>query len=81
MMGFFSNLQLETSTFKISSKIKNINPEIKIFNSYVLIKNINQFDLSDKFVIFSGIGNASSFKETLVSNNFNITKEIIFRSS
>ena len=63
---------------EISSRIKNINPEIEIFNSYVLIKNINKFDLSDKFIIFSGIGNASSFKETLVSNNFNITKEIIF---
>ena len=63
---------------EISLRIKNINPEIEIFNSYVLIKNINQFDLSDKFVIFSGIGNAYSFKETLVNNNFNITKEIIF---
>ena len=63
---------------EIYSKIKNINPEIEIFNSYVLIKNINQFDLSDKFVIFSGIGNAYSFKETLLDNNFNITKEIIF---
>ena len=63
---------------EISSKIKNINPEIEIFNSYVLIKNINKFDLSNKFIIFSGIGNAYSFKETLVNNNFNITKEIIF---
>ena len=63
---------------EISSRIKNINPEIETFNSYVLIKNINQFDLSNKFIIFSGIGNASSFKETLVNNNFNITKEIIF---
>jgi len=63
---------------EISSRIKNINPEIEIFNSYVSIKNINKFDLSDKFIIFSGIGNASSFKETLVNNNFNINKEIIF---
>ena len=39
---------------------------------------MDKFDLSDKFIIFSGIGNASSFKETLVNNNFNITKEIIF---
>jgi tetraacyldisaccharide 4'-kinase len=62
----------------ISSRIKNINPEIEIFNSYISIKNINKFDLSDKFIIFSGIGNSSSFKETLVNNNFNITKEIFF---
>ena len=63
---------------EISSIIKNINPEIEIFNSYVFIKNINQFNLLDKFVIFSGIGNASSFKDSLINNNFNIIKEIIF---
>ena len=63
---------------EIYSKIKNINPKIEIFNSYVFIKNINQFSLSNKFIIFSGIGNASSFKETLINNNFNVTKEIIF---
>ena len=60
------------------SEIKNINPKIEIFNSYVFIKNKNQFNLSNKFIIFSGIGNASSFKETLINNNFNIFKEIIF---
>ena len=63
---------------EIYSKIKKINPKIEIFNSYVFIKNINQFNLSDNFIIFSGIGNASSFKETLINNNFNVTKEIIF---
>ena len=66
------------NTSEICSKIKKINPNIEIFNSYVIIKNINQFNLSDKFIIFSGIGNASSFKDTLINNNFNITKEIIF---
>ena len=77
--GVFLKSSIKNFDFsEIYSKIKNINPKIEIFNSYVFIKNINQFNLSDKFIIFSGIGNAYSFKDTLINNNFNITKEIIF---
>ena len=30
------------------------------------------------YLIFSGIGNPSSFKEILIKNNFNIIEKIIF---
>tara|TARA_Y100000768_G_scaffold378051_1_gene352008 strand:- start:697 stop:1650 length:954 start_codon:yes stop_codon:yes gene_type:complete len=75
---FIKFIEKDTNLEKIYSTIKNINPEIKIFNSLVQIKNINKFDLSKKYVIFSGIGNSKSFKNLLLKNNFNIIKEIIF---
>ena len=40
--------------------------------------NINEFDLREKYLIFSGIGNSDGFKEILLNNNFNIIKEINF---
>ena len=43
-----------------------------------LSKDIDKFDLKKKYVVFSGIGNAKSFKSLLLKNNFNIIKEIIF---
>ena len=62
----------------IEDTIKEINPDIKIFKSYYEIVNIDQFDLSKNYLIFSGIGNPLSFKKTLIDNKFNIIKEIIF---
>ena len=62
----------------ITSKIKKINPKIEIFNSHVEITNINEFDPSDKYMIFSGIGNSTSFREILINNKFNIIEEKIF---
>ena len=63
-------------------EIKNIitetNPNIKIFETFYRATNIKKFDLSKKFLIFSGIGNSNSFKETLIKENLNIAKEIIF---
>ncbi len=63
---------------KIKLTIKNINPKIEVFDSHVKIKNIEQLDLSSKYLIFSGIGNSSSFRETLENNNFEIIEEKIF---
>ena len=63
---------------KIKLKIKDINPKIEVFDSYVKIKNIESLGLSDKYLIFSGIGNSKSFKEILENNNFNIVEEKIF---
>ncbi len=60
------------------SEIKKINSKIEIFNSRVEIKNINQFNLSNEYLIFSGIGNSKSFKEILINNKFNIIEEKIF---
>ena len=63
---------------KIKLIIKNINPKIEVFDTYVKIKNIESLELSDKYLIFSGIGNSTSFKEILKNNNFNIVEEKIF---
>ena len=38
----------------------------------------SKYPRKEKYIIFSGIGNPESFKKTLVNNNFNIIKEIIF---
>jgi len=72
------NLDKNKDLSKIISKIKSINPKIEIFNTYVKIKNIDTFERSNQFLIFSGIGNSTSFKEILIKNDFNIVEEKIF---
>ena len=42
------------------------------------ILNINEFNLNDNYLAFSGIGNPLSFKKTLIKNKFKIIDEIIF---
>ena len=58
--------------------IKRINPKIKIFNSFSKIKNINNFNLNNRYLIFSGIGNNKNFRNTLMEYKFIIEKEITF---
>lgn len=58
--------------------LKKHNPNIKIFETYYRPTNIDRFNLDDKYLIFSGIGNPDSFKQTLLNNKFNIVKEIKF---
>ena len=52
--------------------------QIKIFESHYYPTNIEQFKVTENYLIFSGIGNPESFKETLVKNKLNIIKEINF---
>ena len=59
-------------------KIKKINPKIKIFYSEYFPTNLKDFDISKKYLIFSGIGNPNSFKNLLYKNNFIILNEIIY---
>jgi len=59
---------------KIIDTIKKINPKIKIFNTRYKIKNKKNFDLSQKYLVFSGIGNSSSFYKFLINENFKIAK-------
>lgn len=66
-----------TNLNKITSEIKKVNSKIEIFNSHVQIKDISKFNLSEKYLIFSGIGNSTSFKEILINNKFNVTEEKI----
>ena len=48
------------------------------FDSRYSITNKEDFDLNDNFIAFSGIGNHSTFIETLRKNNFNVLKDIEF---
>ena len=67
-----------SKTNEIKEIIKKQNPLIKIFQMSLYPKNIQNFDLRQKYLIFSGIGDPKNFKNMLLSNNFDIVKEIIF---
>lgn len=63
---------------KIEYEIKKVNNNIEIFRTYYKIHNINNYDVDSNYLIFSGIGNPSDFKNLLKENNFKISKEVIF---
>ena len=63
---------------KIKNQIQSIDANIKIFRSFYEISNMNKFDLNSKYLIYSGIGNPSDFKDILLENKFDIMKEMIF---
>ena len=54
------------------------NKNIKIFETFYKPINIEEFNYKDKYLIFSGIGNPDTFKETLIQSNFNICKDMRF---
>ncbi len=62
----------------IEKQIKNVNPNIKIFRTSYKTTNISSYDLKSKYLIFSGIGTPYDFKDILLKNNFEITKQITF---
>ena len=72
------NIDKKSGQNEIYESINKVNPKIKIFNSFFKIKNKDEFNLNDKFLIFSGIGNNNSFREILIKNNFNVVEEIVF---
>ena len=63
---------------KIQAQIKKINLNIKIFKTFYKILNIQKYNLEAKYLIFSGIGNPSDFKDILLENKFNVTREMVF---
>ena len=63
---------------KLKPIIKKFNKKIKIFETFYEPLKIKKFDKKEKYLAFSGIGNPTSFKKTLIKNKFNIIKEIIF---
>mgnify|MGYP006107679757 FL=1 len=74
--AFINGNEIDNSNLR--SLIKKYNKTIKIFESNYVVINIEKFDINKKYLIFSGIGNPDSFKETLLKYNFSIIKEIIF---
>ncbi|RDX35899.1 tetraacyldisaccharide 4'-kinase [bacterium HD9-500m-PIT-SAG08] len=75
---FLKTVNEDTNLDYIFNKIRNINPNIEIFETIIEIKNINQFNINKNYIIFSGIGNPDSFKKLLLKNQFKIIEEIIF---
>ena len=63
---------------KIEKQIKNINLDIKIFKTFYKILNLQTYNLESKYLIFSGIGDPSSFRDILVENKFNVAREMVF---
>ena len=59
-------------------KLKKVNSEIKIFNTFYEIKNLNEFNARTDYLIFSGIGNPKDFKKLILDNNLNIVEEIVY---
>ena len=74
---FLKNLK-KNNNKKIIKLIKSINPNLQIFNYLIKIVNKNEFDLKNKYLAVSGIGNPASFSNLLKLNNFKITKSITF---
>ena len=75
--GIFLNGNGE-KTSKLKTIIKKNNPTIKIFETCYNPLNLKKFNLKDRYIIFSGIGNPDSFKKTLIKNKFNIVGELKF---
>ncbi len=62
----------------IHQLLKSHNPNIEIFKTSYKPVNLEKFDVKKNYLLFSGIGNPSSFKKILLDNNFNIVDDIIF---
>ena len=63
---------------KIKIEIFKINPFINIYIGKYKILNLNEFDFSKKYLIFSGIGNPNTFKNILLKNRIKVVKEFNF---
>jgi tetraacyldisaccharide 4'-kinase len=62
----------------IVKTIKKYNSKIKIFHTEYKITNLKDFELSKKYLIFSGIGRPQNFKDLLLKSSFNIVDELIY---
>ena len=75
--GIFLNGNGESTT-KIKKIIKQNNSNIKVFETFYKPLNLSEFNLKNKFIIFSGIGNPDIFKKTLIKNKFNVIDDLKF---
>ena len=63
---------------EIKNIIKNINPNLLIFEAQYLPLNEEKFDKNQNYIAFSGIGNPNSFIKTLKKYKFKIIKNLDF---
>ena len=68
----------EKKNYKLLSKLKSINKNLKIFQGNYKPLNLNNFDLKKKYLMFCGIGNPHEFEKTLIKYNFKIKKKIFY---
>ena len=73
---FFSGNDENDENLKeiLSKNCSNLN----FFDSKYKLLNLDKFDLSKKYVVFSGIGNHGTFIDMLKKNNFQIIKDFEF---
>ena len=77
----YKNVFLNGNNENIKNIIKyihSLDPNINIYQGEYVPLNINEFDKSEKYLVFSGIGNHKTFISMLRKNNINIFKEIEF---
>lgn len=73
----FLNGNLEGSESLIK-KLKRINPKLNIYLAKYIPLNLEEFDKTDKYLAFSGIGNHETFISMIKEYGLNICKEIEF---
>ena len=62
----------------IQNIIRNIKPNLKVFEAQYIPINLEKLDLNQNYLVFSGIGNPDSFIKTLKKYNFKILKTLNF---
>jgi len=62
----------------IKETIKKINPKSLIFTGIYKPLNLDEFEISEKYLVFSGIGNHQTFLSMLKNYKFNIIHDIEF---
>ena len=63
---------------KLKNKIQKINSKINIHLGKYEITNLNEFKKEDDYLVFSGIGNHSTFISMLKKYGFKIKKDFEF---
>ena len=59
-------------------KIKEEFPNLNIFKSIYKITNLEEFNNSERYLVFAGIGNFDNFVELLKNNNFRLVDTILY---
>ena len=62
----------------IKKRIFQINPKINIYTGQYIPLNLKDFNLKNKFLVFSGIGNHKTFINMLKKSRINVVKDIEF---
>ncbi len=63
---------------EIKNIINNIKPDLEIFNTEYIPLNMEEIDINQNYLAFSGIGNPDSFLKTLKKSNIKIVKTLNF---